>query len=81
MCSLMLATCSHKVFSKIHPNAPRNACGVWTTTGRGYCVLAHRCPTQVMIQNNHYVFIMFHVTYDIIVQSISPFMPSIIYNV
>jgi hypothetical protein len=28
--------------------------------------------------NDHYVFIMFHVTYDIIVQTLSQFMPSII---
>jgi hypothetical protein len=31
--------------------------------------------------NNHYVFIMFHITYDIIVQTLSQFMPSIIRNV
>jgi hypothetical protein len=76
----MLATCSHKGDPKIHPDAPRNACGVRTATGRVYRVLTHRSPNQVIMLNDHYVFIMFHITYDIIVQTLSQFMPSIIGN-
>jgi hypothetical protein len=66
-CSLMLATCSHQGDSKIHLDAPRNACGVRTAAG-GVCrILTHRSPNQVIMLNDHYVFIMFHVTYNIIV--------------
>jgi hypothetical protein len=77
----MLDTCSHKGDPKIHPDAPRNARGVRTATGRVCHVLTHRSPNQVIILNDHYVFIMFHITYDIILQTLSQFMPSIIGNV
>jgi hypothetical protein len=80
-CSLMLATCSHKGDLKIHLDAPRNACDVRTAAGRVCRVLTHRSPNQVIMLNDHYVFIMFHISYDIIVQIISQFMPSIIGNV
>jgi hypothetical protein len=80
-CSLMLATCSHKGDPKIHPDAPRNACGVRTAAGRVCHVLTLRSPNQVIMLNDHYVFIMFHITYDIIVQILSQFMPSIIRKV
>jgi hypothetical protein len=76
----MLATCSHKGDPKIHPDAARNACGVRAAAGRVH-VLTHRPPNQVTMLNDHYVFIMFHITYDIIVQTLSQFMPSIIWNV
>jgi hypothetical protein len=77
----MLATCAHKRDPKIHPDAPRNACGVRTAAGRVCRVLTHRSPNQVIMLNDHYVFIMFHITYDIIVQTLSQFIPSIIGNV
>jgi hypothetical protein len=77
----MLAMCSHKGDPKIHPDAPRNACGVQTAVGRVCRVLTHRSPNQVIMLNDHYVFVMFHITYDIIVQTLSQFMPSIIGNV
>jgi hypothetical protein len=77
----MLATCSHKGDPKIHPDAPRNECGVRTAAGRVRRVLTHRYPNQVIMLNDHYVFVMFHITYDIIVQTLSQFMPSIIRNV
>jgi hypothetical protein len=67
MCSLMLATCSHKGFPKIHPDAPRNACGVWTIARRVYRVLTRQSPTQLIIQNNDHVLSMSHVSYDIII--------------
>jgi hypothetical protein len=79
-CSLMLATCSHKGDPKIHPDAPRNACGVWTAAGRVCRVLTHRSPNQLIMLNDHYVFIMLHISYDIITQTLSQFMPSIIGN-
>jgi hypothetical protein len=78
MCSLILAICSHNEDPKIHPNAPRNVCGVRTAAGRVCCVLTRRSPNQVIIQNNNYAFIMFHITYHIIVETLSPSMPSII---
>jgi hypothetical protein len=37
--------------------------------------------TPVVLQNNHHVLIMFYVNYDIMVQTVSPFTPSIIRNV
>jgi hypothetical protein len=77
----MLATCSHKGDPKIHPAAPRNACSVRNAAGRVCRVLTHRSPNQVIMLNDHYVFIMFHITYDIIIQTLSQFMPSIIRNV
>jgi hypothetical protein len=77
----MLAMCSHKGDLKIHPDAPRNACGVRTAVGRVCRVVTRRAPNQVIMLNDHYVFIMFHVTYDIIVQTLSQLMPSIIGNV
>jgi hypothetical protein len=80
-CSLMLATCSHKGDPKIHPDAPRNACGVRTTAERVCRVLTHRSPNKVTMLNDHYVFVMFHITYHIIVQTLSQFMPSIVGNV
>jgi hypothetical protein len=80
-CFLMLATCFHKEYPKIHPAAPRNACGVWTAAGWVCHVLTHRSPNQLIMLNDHYVFIMFHITYDIIIQTLSQFMPSIIGNV
>jgi hypothetical protein len=80
-CSLMLATCSHKGYPKIHPDAPRNACAVRTATGRVCRVLTHGSPNQVIMLNDHYVFVMFHSTCNIIVQTLSQFMPSIIGNV
>jgi hypothetical protein len=80
MCSLMLVTCFHKGFPKIHPDASKNACGVWTTVGHVCCVLTRWSPTQVIIQINDQVFIMFHITYDIIVQTVSQLMHSIIRN-
>jgi hypothetical protein len=77
----MLATCPHKEYPKIHPAAPRNSCGVRTAAGRVCRVLTNRSPNQVIMLNDHYVFIMFHITYDIIIQTLSQFMPSIIGNV
>jgi hypothetical protein len=65
----------------IHPDAPRNACGVRTAAGRVCRVLTHRSPNQVIMLNDRYVFIMFHITYDIIVQTLSQFKASIIRNV
>jgi hypothetical protein len=73
-------TCSQKGSPKIHHDAPRNACGMHIDA-RWVChVLTLRSPNQVITLNNHHVFIMFHITCDIIVQTISPFMPSIIEN-
>jgi hypothetical protein len=69
-----------KVFPKIHPNAPRNACGMRTAAGWLCRVITPRSPTQVTIHNNHLVFIMFPVTMDIIVQIVARFIPSIIEN-
>jgi hypothetical protein len=77
----MLAMCSHKGYPRIYPDAPRNACGVWTAAGRVCRVLTHRSPNQLTMLNDHYVFIMFHITYDIIVQTLSQFMSSLIGNV
>jgi hypothetical protein len=77
----MLATCYHKGDPKIHPDAPRNACGVRTAAGRVCCVLTHRSPNPVIMLNDHYVFVMFHITYDIIVQTLSQFMHPITGNV
>jgi hypothetical protein len=71
----MLAMCSHKGDPKIHPDAPRKACGVRTAAGRVYHVLTHRSPNQVIMLNDHYVYIMFRITYDTIVQTLSQFMP------
>jgi hypothetical protein len=79
-CYLMLATCSHKGDPKIHPDAPRNACGVRTVAGWVCRVLTPWSPNHLIMMNDHYVFIMFHITYDIIVQTLSQFMPSIIGN-
>jgi hypothetical protein len=69
-----------KGFPKIHPDAPRNACGVRTAAGRVCRVITPRSPTQVTIHHNNLMFIMFHVTVDIRVQTVSWFMPSIIGN-
>jgi hypothetical protein len=77
----MLATFSHKGNPRIHPDAPRNACGMRTAAGRVCCVLTHESPNQVIILSNHHVFVMFHVIYNIIVQTLSPFTTSIIRNV
>jgi hypothetical protein len=76
----MLATCSHKGDPKIHPDAPRNACHVRIAARQVCCVLTRRSPNQVIMLNDHFVFIMFHVTYNIIVQTLSQFKPSIIRN-
>jgi hypothetical protein len=81
MCSQILATFSYKGDPKIHPDAPRNVCGVRTAAGRFCRVLTHRSPNQMIILSNNHVFVMFHVTYDIIVQTLSPFMTSIFRNV
>jgi hypothetical protein len=80
-CSLMLSTCSHKVDTKIHPDAPKNACGMQTVVGWVCLVITPWSPTQVTIHHNHLVLIMSHITVDSIVQTISWFMPSIIGNV
>jgi hypothetical protein len=80
-CSLMLATRSHKGDPKMHPDAPRNACGVRTAAGWVCRVLTNRSPNQVVMLNDHYVFVMFHITCDIIVQTLSQLKPSIIGNV
>jgi hypothetical protein len=80
-CCLMLDTCSHKWYPKIHPDAPRNACGVPTITRQVYRVITTWYPTQVTIHHNHLVFIMSHITADSIVQIVSWFMSSIIRNV
>jgi hypothetical protein len=77
-CSLMLAMCSHKGGPKIHPDAPRNACGVRTVAGWVCRVITPWSPTQLAIHHNHLVFILSHVTVDSIVQTVSWFMPSII---
>jgi hypothetical protein len=74
MCSLMLATCSYEGDTKFHPNAPRNVSGVWTAAGRDCRVLTLRSPNQMIIQNYHLMFVMFHVTMDIIVQTVSLFI-------
>jgi hypothetical protein len=67
---------SHKEDPKIHPDAPRKACGMRTATGQVCRVLTCRSPNQVTILTNHHVFIC-----DIIVQTLSPFVASIIGNV
>jgi hypothetical protein len=51
-----------------------------------YCWMSLSCSHSPISQpgdyaDDHYVFIMFHITYDIIFQSLSQFMPSIIGNV
>jgi hypothetical protein len=51
-----------------------------TAAGRVCHVLTLGSPNQVIMLNDPYVFIMFHITYDIIVQTLSQFMPSIIGN-
>jgi hypothetical protein len=43
-CSLMLYTHSHKGDPKIHPDAPRNACGVQTATRWVFRVFTRRSP-------------------------------------
>jgi hypothetical protein len=81
MCSLMLSTCSHKGFPKIHPDAPRKVCGMQTAARRVCRVTTLWSPTHMTIHHNHLVFIMFHITADSIVQTVSWFMPSIIKGV
>jgi hypothetical protein len=80
-CSLMLATCSLKGDPRIHPDAPRNACGIPTVAGWVCHVITLWSPTQVTIHHNHLVFVMQHVTADSIVRTVSWFMASIIGNV
>jgi hypothetical protein len=80
-CALMLSKCSHKGDPMIHPDAPRNACGMQIVAGWACRVFTPWYPTQVTIHHNHLVFIMSHVTADRIVQTLSWFMPSIIRNV
>jgi hypothetical protein len=70
-CSLMLAMCSHKGDPKIHPDAPRNACGMPTIVGQVCRIITPWSSTQVTIHHNHPVFIMWHVTADSIVETIS----------
>jgi hypothetical protein len=64
----MLAMVSHKRFPKIHPDAPRKACGMQTAAGWVCRVITPWSPTQVTIHHYHLVFIMLHVTEDSIVQ-------------
>jgi hypothetical protein len=76
----MLATFSQKGDPKIHPDTPRNACGLPLNKFAVFSPPPPRSPNQVIILSNHHVLVMFHVTYDIIVKTLSPFMTSIIRN-
>jgi hypothetical protein len=68
-CSQMLSTFSHKRFTKIHPDAPRNACDLQTAAGRVCHVNTLWSPTQVTMHHHHLVFNMLHITEDSIVQT------------
>jgi hypothetical protein len=69
MCSHMLSTFSLEWFPKIHPDAPRNACGVQNAAGLVYRIITPWSPTQVTINHHHLMFIMLHVSADSIVQA------------
>jgi hypothetical protein len=51
-----------KGFLKMHPDAPRNVCGVRTADGWLCCFHTTRSPIQVTIHQNHHVFAMFYIT-------------------
>jgi hypothetical protein len=60
-----------KGFLKMHPDAPRNSCGVQIAAGRVYCVLTTRSPIEVSIDQNHHVFAMFHITANVRIHTVS----------
>jgi hypothetical protein len=77
---MILGARFHKGDTRIHPDAPRNTCAVQTAVGQVCHVLTLRSHIQLIILNNHHVFIMFHIIYDIVVQTVYPLIPSFIGN-